>query len=115
VSPEPASATELDASAPYEQLVAMIEHELELVNDGRYAQLAEAVERRSRVLATLAIPGPEAAWPALERARCLHERLIVDTMRARDALGRSITHLTRLRQAAGNYRQAVSHRYSTSV
>jgi len=104
-----------DPAAPYEQLARMIEHELELVNEGRYAELAEAVTRRGAALASLTIPEPESAQPAMMRARALHERLLVDTLRAREELARSIGHLKRLRRAAGGYRHSVTRRYSTTA
>jgi hypothetical protein len=102
-------------TAPYERLARMIEHELELVGQGRFDELKAAVEHRGEVLAALPIPGPPAAGPVLERARLLHERLVIDTLRAREDLERSMAKLAQVRRAAQGYRVPTLPRYSTAV
>jgi hypothetical protein len=105
----------MDAAAPYERLVRMIEHELELAGEGRVEELLAAVVARGEFMATLASPAPAAARGAVERANALHSRVIIETVRVRDSLERSFGSLRRARRMAGTYAPAPPGRYSTSV
>jgi hypothetical protein len=76
------------AIAPYERLVKLIEHELELAGQGRIGELEAAVRERGDYLRTLPRPAPPAAEPLILRARALHGRLSIETQRLAEALVR---------------------------
>lgn len=104
-----------DERAPYERLARMIERELVLLRQRRFADLQQAVNQRGDFLATLPTPCPDAARPVFERARVLHERLIIDTSQARDDLGQSLGRLRQLRRAAKGYQGPRRHRFSSTA
>ncbi|MGO9751588.1 MAG: hypothetical protein ACLP8S_22810 [Solirubrobacteraceae bacterium] len=104
-----------DLVAPYERLARMIERELELVSQRRFEELQEAVQRRGVFLATLAVPCPLVARPMFERARVLHERLVIDTRRAQDSIGESLGRLREVRRAVKGYGGTRRHRYSATA
>jgi hypothetical protein len=104
-----------DEIAPYEHLARMIECELELVSQQRFGELQEAVQRRGEYLATLAIPCPEAALAAFERAGALHELVLGETRRAGDSIARSLAKLAAVSRAAGGYAGPRKHRYSATA
>ncbi len=112
---EDRSLVSIAETQPYEQLVAMIERELELVSQGRFKELDQAVARRGELLATLGSDPPESARATFERARLLHERVVIDTMRARESIEQSLGRLRSVRRAARVYRPPRPHRYSTSA
>ena len=93
----------------------MIERELELVSQGRFKELEQAVRLRGELLATLGSDAPDGARATFERARLLHERVVIDTMRARESIEQSLGRLRSVRRAARVYRPPRPHRYSTSA
>ncbi len=102
-------------AAPYERLVRMIEHELELAGQGRLEELSDAVDARGEYLTTLRSPAPAAARGAVERANALHCRVIIETLRVRESLERSRGSLRRARRVARTYSPAPRRRYSTTA
>ena len=103
------------ALEPYERLVAMIEHELKLLAEGRLDDLGEAVTRRGELLAALPAEPPAGAEELFDKARLLHERVIAETTRAGEALQTSLAGLRRIRQAAAGYRPPRRRKYSTTA
>ena len=108
--------TDFDA-APYEALVGMIEHELELATEGRIAELAVANEARAQLMAQLPDIPPPAAAPALVRAELMNARLTIELQRRREALLRAISELEHVRRATRGYAPVCERRprFSSSV
>jgi hypothetical protein len=102
-------------AAPYERLARMIERERELLSGRRFAELQQAVQARGAYLAALPQPCPESARAVFDRARVLHERLVIDTRQARDDLGESLGRLRQVRRAAKSYAGLRTHRFSSSA
>ncbi|MGO9902036.1 MAG: hypothetical protein ACLP0J_20665 [Solirubrobacteraceae bacterium] len=105
----------MDEISAYERLARMIERELELVSQSRFRELLQAVERRSNFHATLPVPHSEAAQPAFERARQLHELVVIETRRCGECLGQSLAKLRAVSRAAKRYAGPRRHRYSASA
>ena len=104
-----------DAVAPFVRLAKMIERELELAGQGRLAELREAVARRGELLGALPDPPPAAAQPALERARALHHRVLIEAQRLQESIELSRAALRRSRTVARTYLRPRGSRYSTSA
>lgn len=100
---------------PYERLARMIERELELASAGQFDELDRAVTARGELLATLSVPPPDSARVAFERARLLHERLLIEVQRAQESIGLSLAHLRAVKRAAHGYRPRRAHRYTTTA
>jgi hypothetical protein len=97
-------------AAPYETLVAMIEHELELAGEGRFSELGRATDEREAAMAKLPDSPPAAALPALRHAQLINKRLEIELRRAREALLREASAIERARRAAQGYRPARNRR-----
>jgi hypothetical protein len=102
-------------TVPFERLAKMIERELELAGQGRLLELEAAVTERTAFLATLPSPAPAAALAVIERARALHSRLIIETLRAKESLAHSRASLRTARRLAKGYSQPARQRYSTTA
>jgi hypothetical protein len=90
-------------AAPYETIVAMIEHELELAGEGRIAELRHANDERLALIAKLPDTPPGCAASVIERAELMHARLAIELERRREALLLEISELERARRAARGY------------
>jgi hypothetical protein len=104
-------------AAPYEKLVAMIEHELELATQGRFADLERANDERGVLMASLPDTHPACATAWLQRAELMHTRLTMELQRRREALLLAISELERARRAAHGYKPAYQRkpRFSSSA
>jgi len=89
--------------APYEQIHAHAEHELELAGRGDVHGLAALAERWERLTADLPPRPPAAAAPLLERAQLIHERTRIELARMREALLSDAAEATRARRTADGY------------
>ena len=89
--------------APYEKLVAMIERELELAAAGQFAELRQANDERDALMASLPLPAPAWAVPALERAELMNRRLEIEVLRGCEALRLAVAEIERARRAARGY------------
>jgi hypothetical protein len=104
-------------AAPYEALVAMIEHELELAGAGSFAELGQVNDEREALMAELLDHPPAAAIPALRRAELMNKRLEIELLRGREALLHEAAELARARRAARGYRPPLGRgqRFSASA
>ena len=84
------------STAPYQRLAESFEHELELVGQGRFDELAQLAADRDALIATLPAAPPAAARPALERAQLMSKRVMIEIVRRRDAV---VAELGRVAQA----------------
>jgi len=91
-------------AAPYETLVAMIEHELELAGEGRFADLGRANDERTALMTALPDPSPAWALPLLQRADMLHRSLTMELQRRRDAILLEVAAVERAQRAAHGYK-----------
>jgi hypothetical protein len=90
-------------AAPYEALVGLIEHELELAREARYGELADAAQLRAEFVGTLPdAPSAEAREP-LQRALRLHQLLVSEALRGRDSLVEDAAHIERATRTARGY------------
>jgi hypothetical protein len=101
--------------APFQTLVKMIEHELELAGRGQLQELRAAVTRTGEYMATLPTPAPDSAQQLVERAKALRGRVTIEAERLRDGVDRSRSSLRRSRQIARRYGRPSDNRYSTTV
>jgi hypothetical protein len=102
--------------APFEHLVKLVEHELELAAQGKVSELNEAVRQTGAYMATLPNPAPDAAQPLVLRASALRGRLTIEVRRLRDELATSRATMRRARQMTQHYRKGPAPgRYSTSA
>jgi hypothetical protein len=97
-------------AVPYEALVGMIEHELELATEGRFDELRYANDLRNQLMAGLPETPPAAAAPALVRAELMNARLTIELQRRREALLIAISELEHARRAAQGYSPPVRRR-----
>jgi hypothetical protein len=105
------SADAVDAAdEPYEALVAMIEHELELATEGRFAELMKANDEREALMRSLLETPPPSATAALRRAELMHTRLTMELQRRREALLLAMSELERARRAAKGYKPVTNRR-----
>ena len=84
---------------PYEALQALSAEELELVLDGRFAEVAALAARMNELADGLPATPPADAAPELESARDTIRSAIAATLAARNARQRELQHL-RTGQAA---------------
>ena len=101
--------------APFQKLVKLIEHELELAGQGRVQELDEAVHRTGAHMATLPHPAPASARPLVLRAEALRGRVIIETTRLRESIALSRGSLRRGRRVARHYRRPQREKYSTTA
>jgi hypothetical protein len=90
-------------AAPYEALVQLIEHELELAREARYDDLADAALLRAEYVKTLPGAPPAEAREPLERAMQLHHLLVSEALRGRDSLLKGAAEVQRATRAARGY------------
>jgi hypothetical protein len=90
-------------AAPYEQLAESYEHELELLGSGRLEELAEVSAARAALIASLPETPPAGARPGLERAALVHERVMIEIVRCRDAVLVELAQVDRGRRTARGY------------
>ncbi len=97
-------------SDPYERIVALGELELELIQGGRWEELAELGAEREQLITNLPPLPPETARGPLERAAELQQRVSAELARsialAREGLGR----VDRSRRAAAGYAPPIERR-----
>ena len=102
-------------TAPFQRLVKMIEHELELAGQGRVAELRAAVAKTGAFMATLPSPAPESARTLVYRAQALRGRVTIETQRLRESIELSQASLRRARRLSRKYAPRRRSRYSTSA
>jgi soluble cytochrome b562 len=102
-------------TAPFERLVKMIEHELELAGQGRVQELREAVAKTGAFMATLPSPAPESARALVYRAQALRGRLRIEAQRLQESIERSQAAIKRARRIRRKYNPQRRSRYSTSA
>jgi len=91
------------AAAPYEALLEMIEHELQLAGEGRFQELSRAAEARSAYVSTLPATPPASARDALVHAELIHKRLAIEVLRGREVLLLALGEVERAKRAARGY------------
>ncbi len=92
-----------DERAPYLHLIALIERDLALAGEARYADLVTAHAEREAFVATLPSTPPSCARDLLERASLIQRRLTMELMRGRDELVCKTGLVERGRQTARGY------------
>jgi hypothetical protein len=90
-------------SAPYDELVALIESELALARDARYEELARCAATRAEFVKRLPATPPAAARESLQRALALQQQLSDEAQRGRQALLAAASELERAGRAARGY------------
>ena len=90
-------------AAPYEALIELIEHELQLAGEGRFDELAEAGAVRAAMAGTLPETPPASAREPLERANLLQERLTIEVLRGREAVLAALVDVERAKRTARGY------------
>jgi hypothetical protein len=93
-------------SAPYETLARLIERELELVGQGRFAELASVAAARAALIGSLPPTPPPAARQALRRAQLMHKRLEIELLRGREAILLALARTRLARRTAQGYAPA---------
>lgn len=101
--------------APFQTLVKLIEHELELAGQGRIEELQRAVAATGEYLLGLPNPPPAAALALIERARAMRARVTIETERLRDAIAATRATNRRRRRMARTYGAPPRSRYSASA
>jgi hypothetical protein len=95
---------------PYQRILALGELELELIQGGRWEELAELGAEREQLIAELPTLPPATARGPLEKAAELQQRVSAELARsialAREGLGR----VDRSRRAAAGYAPPVERR-----
>jgi hypothetical protein len=91
------------AAAPYEKLLELIEHELQLAGEGRFEELEQAAATRVAHVDTLPATPPVSARSALERAVLMQQRLTIEVLRGREALLLAVAAVERGKRAASGY------------
>ncbi|HTU85003.1 MAG TPA: hypothetical protein VMF57_05475 [Solirubrobacteraceae bacterium] len=90
-------------AAPYETLARSIERELELVAEGRFAELLTLQAERDALIARLPDTPPAAAGPALKRAAVTQKRVEIEFRRQREALLLALGRVQQVRRTARGY------------
>jgi hypothetical protein len=104
-----------EEQAPFQALVKMIEHEIELADQGLLDELQVAVAQTGEYIATLPSPAPESAEHLVLRADALRGRVTAETERIKEGIARSRTTLRRARKIARRYGAPHAGRISTSA
>jgi len=91
--------------SPWSRLLALAEHELELLRSGDIERLPEAIEQRAGLAATLG-QAPASARPVLERLEAVQQQIIVELTLAGAEIVRELGTLRRGRGAVDGYRFA---------
>jgi hypothetical protein len=101
--------------APFQRLVKLIEHELELAGQGLVDELHEAIAQTGAYMATLPNPAPASAQPLVLRAEALRGRVNIEVQRLKESIAITRASLRRGRRVARQYRAPRSGRYSTTA
>ena len=88
---------------PYQQLVALIELELQLVAERRFDELLALKRRRAELQGSLPTTPPPAAGPELERCALLHRRVEIELRRVREAVLEELAGVRHAQRAAHGY------------
>jgi hypothetical protein len=91
------------ASVPYEKLLELIEHELQLAGEGRFEELEHALATRAVHVDSLPVTPPASARTALELAGVLQQRLTIEVLRGREALLLALADVERGKRVARGY------------
>ena len=102
-------------TAPFQRLVKMIEHELELAGQGRVQELRDAVAKTGVYMSTLPSPAPASALPLVHRAQAIRSRVTIEARRLGESIQFSRATARRARQITKKYAQKQGSRYSTSA
>jgi hypothetical protein len=89
--------------APYQALAELAERELELVGEGRLAELEELNAERATLVARLPAVPPACAGEALERAALMQRRVMIEILRTRDAMLVELAKIEQARRTAHGY------------
>lgn len=73
-------------AAAYEALARSLERELELIGEGRLAELPALQAERAELIETLPAIPPDWARAALQRAALMNKRAEIEILRRREAL-----------------------------
>jgi hypothetical protein len=92
-----------DERAPYLRLIELIERDLTLAGQGRFAELVEAHAEREAFVAKLPARPPASVGDLLERAALIQRRLTMELMRGRDELVYQTGLVERGRRTARGY------------
>ena len=87
----------------WDEVLALAEHELELVRGGDAEALPAATAERGRLTLELGAP-PATARPQLERLVAIQHQIIVELTLGRDEIMRELAALQRGRGAVRGYR-----------
>lgn len=98
------------ALAPYEALVRIAEHELELAGAGRYDELEQLRRQRAEVMLTLPRPVPAEAREPLERALALQRRVSIELLRRRERVLLALRRVEISKRTANGYARALPRR-----
>ena len=101
--------------APFQKLVKLIEHELELAGQGLIQELDDAIARTGDHMATLPNPAPESAQQLALRAEALRGRVIIEVTRLKENIALTRATLRRGRRVARQYRAPRGGQYSTTA
>jgi hypothetical protein len=101
--------------APFQRLIKLIEHELELAGQGRLDELDEAIAETGAYMATLPAPAPDSAEHLVLRADAMRSRVIIEVTRLKESIALSRSSLRRSRRVARQYGPPRSGQYSTSA
>jgi hypothetical protein len=101
--------------APFQKLIKLIEHELELAGQGLVHELQDAVEKTGKFMETLPSPAPDSAQPLVERAKALRGRVTIETRRLQEGIEFSRGALRTARRVSRTYSQQHGNRYSTTA
>jgi hypothetical protein len=93
----------MSSPAPYEQLLEMVSHELQLAGEGRFPELLEANDARQALIASLPATPPAAAREPLQLTALMQERLNIELSRAKEALLTALSELQRAKRTAHGY------------
>jgi len=103
-------------TAPFNRLVKMIEHELELAGQGRVKELQEAVAKTGLYMATLPSPAPASAAALVYRAQAMRARVRIEARRLGESIQISRATARRARMVSKKYApKRRTTRYSTSA
>lgn len=93
----------MSSPAPYEQLLDMVLHELQLAGEGRFQELVQANDARQALIASVPATPPAAAREPLQLTALMQERLNIELARAREALLNALSELQRAKRTAHGY------------
>jgi len=89
----------------WDAMLALAEHELELLRRRELDALPAALDERDRLAATLG-QAPASARPVLEQLAAVHDQIVAEITLARDEAARELGSLQRGRGAVQGYRSA---------